>query len=137
MPRKKQVRKPAAKPSGKVAETWAATLEALNRAESALEKQVKALIRKNRIPVDEAGKLLEGYKTRVVKERNRARKDLEAWMRGMQARVKKERGNVMRVANDAVQSALATFNIPSRKEVADLTRKVDELSRKIDSLRRR
>jgi hypothetical protein len=43
---------------------------------------------------------------------------------------------VGRMASDAAQSALAAFNIPSRKEVQELTRKVDQLSRKIDSLRR-
>ena len=40
------------------------------------------------------------------------------------------------MVDDAVQGALATFNIPSRQEVPELTRKVNELSRKIDSLKR-
>jgi|SRR5882724_5258354 len=39
--------------------------------------------------------------------------------------------------DDAVLAALATFNIPSRHEVQELTRKVNELSRKIDSSKRR
>jgi hypothetical protein len=34
-----------------------------------------------------------------------------------------------------VHRALVAFNIPSRQEVGELTRKVDELSRKIDSFR--
>jgi poly(hydroxyalkanoate) granule-associated protein len=137
MPKRKMVKKPGAKPVGKLEETWTATLGALTRAEADLEKQVKALIKKNRIPVEDATRLLGDFQTRMLRERKRARKDLETWLRGMQARVKKERTHVTRLANDAVQSALATFNIPSRKEVADLTRKVDELSSKIDSLRRR
>jgi hypothetical protein len=36
-----------------------------------------------------------------------------------------------------VLTALATFNIPSRKEVHELTRKVNDLSKRIDSLKRR
>ena len=39
--------------------------------------------------------------------------------------------------DDAVLAALATFNIPSRHEVNELTRKVNELSKKVDSLKRR
>jgi poly(hydroxyalkanoate) granule-associated protein len=137
MPKRKMVKKPVAKPAGKIEETWTATLGALTRAEVELEKQVKALIKKNRIPVQDATRLLNDFQARVVRERKKARKDLEAWLRGMQSRVRKERTHVTKLANEAVQSALATFNIPSRKEVADLTRKVDELSKKIDSLRRR
>jgi polyhydroxyalkanoate synthesis regulator phasin len=137
MPKRKTVKKPAAKPTGKLEETWTAALDALTRAEAGLEKQVKALIKKNKIPVEDATRLLNDFQGRVVRERNKARKDFEAWLRGMQSRVKKERSHVTKIANEAVQSALATFNIPSRKEVADLTRKVDELSQKIDSLRRR
>jgi polyhydroxyalkanoate synthesis regulator phasin len=137
MPRKKLVKKPVAKSAGKIEETWTATVDALTRAEAELEKQVKALIKRNKITVEDATQLLNDFQARVVRERKKTRKDLEAWLRRMQSRVKKERSNVTKLANDAVQSALATFNIPSRKEVADLTRKVDELSKKIDSLRRR
>jgi len=35
-----------------------------------------------------------------------------------------------------VQGALAALNIPSRREVHELTRRVEELSRKIDGFRR-
>jgi hypothetical protein len=41
------------------------------------------------------------------------------------------------MVDDAVKRGLAAFNIPSRHEVAELTRKVDELSRKIDGFKRR
>lgn len=137
MAKRKTARKTAAKPAGRIEETWTATLGALTRAEAELQKQVRALIKKNKLPVEDATRLLSDFQSRVVRERKKARKDLEAWLRGMQSRVKKERTHVSRLATEAVQSALATFNIPSRKEVSDLTRKVDELSRKIDSLRRR
>lgn len=133
----KTVRKTVAKPAGRIEETWTATLGALTRAEAELQKQVRALIKRNKLPVEDATRLVNDFQARVGRERRKARKDLETWLRSMQSRVKKERTHVSRLATEAVQSALATFNIPSRKEVADLTRKVDELSRKIDSLRRR
>ncbi len=41
-----------------------------------------------------------------------------------------------RYADEAVQGALAALNIPSRREVHELTRRVEELSRKIDGFRR-
>jgi len=37
---------------------------------------------------------------------------------------------------ELVESALARFNIPTRREIQELTRKVDELSRKIDRIAR-
>ena len=74
---------------------------------------------------------------RVEKGRKKALKQVEARLATLQARVHKERLVAGRMVDDAVKAALATFNIPSRKEVAELTRKVDELSRKIDGLKRR
>jgi len=134
----RRVRKPA--PQGaaaKLRDRWDATLASLSSAEASVEKEVKALLRKNKIRVEDAGELLTNLEKRFVRERKRALKEIEGRLGTLQARVKKERGHLTKLANEAVQSALSSFNIPSRREVAELTRKVDELSRKIDSLRRR
>ena len=72
----------------------------------------------------------------VSRERKKAARQLEARLADLQARARKERQVVARMANEAAQSALAAFNIPSRREVQELTRKVAQLSRKIDSFRR-
>jgi polyhydroxyalkanoate synthesis regulator phasin len=85
----------------------------------------------------EATQALRKLGARLEKGRKKALKQVEARLATLQARVHKERLVAARVVDDAVKAALATFNIPSRKEVAELTRKVDELSRKIDGLKRR
>jgi len=51
--------------------------------------------------------------------------------------MKKERKVVGRAVGEAVSGALASLNIPSRREVTDLTKKVEELGAKIDSFRKR
>ena len=118
-------------------EAWATTQQALVSAEAEMEKQVKGLLKKNKIDPREAAKALRNLGARVHKGRKKALKQVEARLSTLQARVHKERLVVGRMVDDAVKTALATFNIPSRKEVAELTRKVDELSQKIDGFKRR
>lgn len=113
------------------------TVDALSAAEQEVEKQVKGLLKRNRINMDEAADMLKQFQTRVDKERRKGAKELERRLRTLQTRVKKERHHVAKLAAEGVQSALAALNIPSRKEVSELTRKVDELSKKIDRLRRK
>ena len=81
------------------------------------------------------GALREAWAS-VVKERKRGMQELEARLKELQARVKKEGQNVAKLADEAVQSGLAALNIPSRSEVAELTRKVEELSKRVGTLRR-
>jgi hypothetical protein len=64
-------------------------------------------------------------------------KDFEAGASAVQSRVRSESRNAGRFVAEAVQATLAALNIPSRKEVAELTRKVDTLSKKIDKLRKK
>ena len=118
-------------------DAWATTQDALVSAEAGMEKQVKGLLKKNRIDTTEAKAMLRDLGTRLQKERKKALKEIEAGLSTLQVRVRKERKMVGRMVDDAVKRALAAFNIPSRHEVAELTRKVDELSRKIDGFKRR
>lgn len=101
------------KAADRLRETWSQTVASLASAEVAVEKQVRRLLQRNRISTQDASTLLEH----------------------VNALVSRERKVVARMAGQAAQSALATFNIPSRQEVQELTRKVDQLSRKIDSVR--
>jgi polyhydroxyalkanoate synthesis regulator phasin len=118
-------------------DTWSQALTALTAAEDSLEKQVRSLLKKNRISTRDASSMLDDVSALVRRERRKAVKELDARMKTLQARIVKERRVVGRMVNDGVQNALAAFNIPSRHEVAELVRKVDQLSAKIDSLRRR
>ncbi len=137
-PRKAASRVPPAprKATERLRDTWSQTLASLGAAEAAVEKQVRGLLKRNRISTKDASTLLRDVNTMVARERRKAAGQLEARLAALQVRARKERAVVARMASDAAQSALAAFNIPSRHEVQDLTRKVDQLSRKIDSLRR-
>ncbi len=138
MAKKKTAAKTAGqKASGVLRDTWQQTLEALTSAEREVEKQVRRLMKHNKISAKEAKTMLDSLGARLQVQRKRALKELESRMKTLQARVKKDRKAASRVLDDAVRGALAALNIPSRREVAELTRKVEELSRKIDSLKRR
>ena len=63
-------------------------------------------------------------------------KDLESRLGSLQKRMKKERKVVGQAVGEAVTGALASLNIPSRREVMDLTKKVDQLGSKIDKFRK-
>jgi poly(hydroxyalkanoate) granule-associated protein len=119
-----------------IAKTWDDTREAFGSAEAAVEKKVRALVKKSGVDTRKATQLVAAWRDRVEKERRRARKQVAAQLTSLQARAKKERRAMGRMVDDAVQSALAALNIPSRHEVHELTRRVEDLSRKIDGFRR-
>jgi hypothetical protein len=131
-----RVRPTARKATDRLRDTWSQTVASLAAAEAAVEKQVRRLLQRNRISTKDAKTLLKDVNTMVARERRKAAAQLGVRVAALQARARKERVVVARMASDAAQSALAAFNIPSRQEVQDLTRKVDQLSRKIDSRRR-
>jgi uncharacterized membrane protein len=118
-------------------DTWYSTVGAITSAQEGLETQVRSLLKKNRIGTRDAATILKDVNSLITRERKKALKELEARLGTLQARARKERKVVARMVDDAVQAALAAFNIPSRQEVHELTRKVNELSKKIDSFRRR
>ena len=70
------------------------------------------------------------------RQRKRAARELKARAAQIQTRVKKEGKVASRAVDEAVRSALAALNIPSRAEVANLTRKVEELTKKVGGRKR-
>ena len=123
MPKKRQPgrRKAAAKgrpPIERLRETWTATREALISAERRMEKQARE------------------WRTRAERERRKAVAGIEARVQTLQARLQRERKAFGRTARDTVQSTLVALNIPSREEIAELTRRVEKLSRRLDSRKR-
>jgi poly(hydroxyalkanoate) granule-associated protein len=117
-------------------ETWDSTLSALTAAEQEVEKQIRTLLERNKIGTQDAAAALKDLRTRFDKERKKAAKELEGRLGELQSRIDKERKNLGRRLDDAVHGTLVTLNIPSRKEISELTRKVEELSRKIDGFRK-
>lgn len=118
-----------------VRERWQTALKGLARAEAELEKQWKTLVKRSGLSGKDAKGALNELRVRLEKERQRALKGIEAGVAGLQARVREEGAVLSRKADEAMKSALVAFNIPSRQEVGELTRKVNELSRKIDAFK--
>lgn len=116
-------------------ETWGAAVTALTAAEEEMARQVRRMLRRNRITPADAATALAELRVRFARERARARRRIDSGASDIAARLDHERKSVTRALDSAVHGALASFNIPSRQEVAQLTRKVDELSRRIEGLR--
>ena len=121
----------------RIRKTWNDTVQALTTAEARVEKQIRGLLKRNKISTKDAATTIKDVRALVGRERKKALKQLEARFASLRPGCAKERKNASKKVDDAVLTALATFNIPSRQEVHELTRKVDELSKKIDSLKRR
>lgn len=128
---KRQARGPA-KAADVLRERWDKALAALTAAEAEVEKQVRALLRKNKVGTREARETLQKVRARFEKERRKAQREWSARLSEAQARLHKERRALGHFVDEAVRGTLVALNIPSRREVADLTRKVEQLSRKID-----
>jgi polyhydroxyalkanoate synthesis regulator phasin len=117
--------------------TWAQAAHTLASAETEVQKQVKALLKRRRIASADAAKVLKGLRVRLEKERKVALRQIDAYLVTFRSAVNKERKVVGRSLDRAAHRALAALDIPSRREVAELTRKIDALSKKIDAFRRR
>ena len=120
----------------RIRKTWDATLDALSSAEGEAERQLRLLIARNRLKPAEARAALASFRARVAKERRKAARQLDTRLAALQVRLRHELKNLGHLLDQAVRGTLVALNIPSRREVAELTRKVDDLSRKIDGVRR-
>lgn len=116
---------------------WTAALEAIHGAQKEAEAQIEALLKRYKIRSRDASGIVRELRTRFDKERKLAMKEIGAQLATLETRVQRERKVFGRSLDRAVRNGLAALNIPSRKEVAELTRKVDALSQKIDGLKRR
>ena len=89
--------------------TWGAAVGAFTAAEEEMARQLRDLMRRNRISAADAS----------------------AALAGLTARLDRERKSLGRTLDGALHGALASLDIPSRREVADLTRKVDQLTQRL------
>lgn len=81
--------------------------------------------------------LVSQIRTRLDKEGRKAYRQLEVRVADLQKRLGRDTANLGHRVDDAVRGTLARLNIPNRREIGELTRKVDELSRKIDAFQAR
>jgi len=114
-------------------ETWDAAMKQLAVAEAELEKQVRSVLDGKGLGGD-TGRQLRELGNRLERQRRKLAREIETRVGSLQERVKKESAGVSRMVDEAVRRGLAALNIPSRHEIADLTRKVDALTRKIDGV---
>jgi hypothetical protein len=121
----------------RIKRTWNDTVQALSTAEARVEKEIRGLLKRNKISTRDAATAIKDVRALIGRERKKGMKELEARFASLSARVRKESKSASKRVDDAVLAALATFNIPSRHEVHELTRKVNELSKKVDSFKRR
>lgn len=115
---------------------WADAVQALGSAQANLEGELRKVLRRNRIGTKDAATMLKDVRALAERQRRKAAKELRVRAAHLQTRMQKERKTAARAVDDAVRSALAALNIPSRAEVASLTRKVDELAKKVAARKR-
>lgn len=115
---------------------WADAVKTLGSAQANLEGELRKVLRRNQIGTKDATTMLKDVRALAERERKKAAKELRARAAMLQVRVQKEGKVAARAVDDAVRSALAALNIPSRAEVASLARKVDELNKKVSARRR-
>ena len=115
---------------------WTDAVAALTRAQTNLEGEFRKLLRRNQISTKDAATMLKDVRALAERERKKAAKELRARAAVLQTRVQKEGKVAARAVDEAVRSALAALNIPSRAEVAHLTRKVEELTKKVGGRKR-
>jgi polyhydroxyalkanoate synthesis regulator phasin len=131
---KKTVRRtspPAARDErGRLARSWDDT-------RATLEKRARALMKTSGVDPDKAAERLAALRQRLDRERRKAVKRVEGRLVVLRARAKKERRVLTSKADEAVHRALVALDIPSRKELHELTRRIEDLAGKIDALQRR
>jgi Poly(hydroxyalcanoate) granule associated protein (phasin) len=117
-------------------ETWTATVQAVTAAEEKAERRLRHLLARKAIEPADVRAAVGSFRVRVEKERRKAARQIESRLSGLQERLRRERKDLGRAVAETVRGTLVALNIPSRREVSELTRKVDALSRKIDGYRR-
>jgi hypothetical protein len=132
---KKAARKASRRPADRLRAVLAGAVRGLASAEQDMAKQVGALLKRKGVNVKDASRLLGQWRARADRQRRAALSALDTRMTAVQARIRKESKSAGRALHDGVHSALAALDIPSRREIGELTRKVDALSRKLDRKR--
>lgn len=144
---KRTARRPAASPprtlrseaqaaGTRIREAWADTVAAVTTAQANLEAEVRKLLKRNKVGTKDAATLVRDLRALADRERRKAARELRSRLAVLQARIDKERKTASRTLDDAARSTLAALNIPSRAEIAALTRKVEALSRKVETRKR-
>ena len=136
MAKKNTTRAKTTTASTRIRVAWADAVKALGSAQTNLEGELGKVLRRNKIGTKDAATMLKDVRALAERQRKRAAKELRARAADLQTRVQTERKLAGRAVDDAVRSALAALNIPSRAEVVNLTRKVEKLTKKVGERKR-
>jgi poly(hydroxyalkanoate) granule-associated protein len=135
--RKKVARKKAARAArpSRLEKSWNETRRALRSAEETVGRRVAALVERSGLEPREVMRQAELWRSRLDREGRKARKRVEARLGELRQRAKRNRQTLARSVDDAVAQALAALNIPTRREVQQLQRRVEELKARVERLR--
>jgi poly(hydroxyalkanoate) granule-associated protein len=121
MAKKKTTKKKKSELTDSLHQVWLAGLGALATAEEEGGKLFKSLVKKGqayeknvKVPVDKAAKSVKGTVKDVRSKAGKTMKKFEAAL------------------DDHVDAALGRIGVPTNKEIAKLTRKVDRLTKKLE-----
>jgi hypothetical protein len=78
----------------------------------------------------------EVWRARLDRERKKAGKRVAAGLVELKQRARRDRRVIAHGVDQAVARALAALNIPSRRELQQLSRRVEELSARVGRMRR-
>lgn len=136
--RKKTRRAAPARPkrSERLERTWDETRRALRTAEASVGRKVAELVEQSGLDARDVLKQAEAWRSRLGREGRSARKRAMARLAELQKRARRDGRQIRSGVDDAVARALAALNIPSRREVQELSRRVEQLSARIDRMRR-
>ena len=135
--RKPTVRRKAARttPRGRLEKTWNDTRRALRSAEVTVGKRVAALVQKSGLEPREVMRQAQLWRSRLDREGKKARKRVAARLVQLKHRATRDRRSLSKSVDDAVARALGALNIPTRREVQQLQRRVEELKLQVERLR--
>ena len=122
-------------PRGRLEKTWNDTRRALRSAELTVGKRVAALVQKSGLEPREVMRQAELWRGRLDREGRKARKRIEARLVQLKQRATRDRRSLTKSVDDAVALALGALNIPTRREVQQLQRRVEELKARVERLR--
>jgi len=119
--RKVAPRKRAASPKeaqSRIRRTWEEAVARVTHAEARVQKQVRALLQRNKIGTRDAATMLRDVRALVQRERKKGLTQLEGRFAALQSRVRTERKSAAKAVEAAIQGTLARFNIPHQSGVA-------------------
>ena len=136
MTRKKTPKAARASAARRIETLWKDARGALRSAESQARKRVVAFARRNGVDAKQLADRAEKWRGRIERDGRKARKLALARLTELRQRARHERHSLTRMADHAVARALSALDIPTRREIHELSRRVELLSTRVGALRR-